>query len=180
VRGLFLHDFQRARHGRLGPYGTKEWLLMGGAALTSLRAAHKVLPYVLNLDVPASMSAGESQGASVSFAGKAPGRKVHLQFFSAPDVTVEPAEADITEKDPSVSVKIRYAPNGNSSARAMRSFVAVRASDGEASHKAQIYAKYFQGTSGGAKAPPPAPAAGASSTPSGPPSPAAPGGTGKK
>ncbi len=66
VRGLFVHDYNRARRGRLGPYSTQEWLLAGGASLTSLRALHHRLPYVVSISAPQTIVPGSETTVTVN------------------------------------------------------------------------------------------------------------------
>jgi hypothetical protein len=143
VRGLFIHDFTRARRGRIAPYTMKEWLLAGGAAITSLRSLHKKLPYELSLSFPDAVAPGASAQGRLSFAGAAKGGAV-VELSAAPDVRVEPARIELTPESPSASFTVRYAPDGRSAARGFRSFVAARMGALRCGRR-QIYMKYFQG-----------------------------------
>jgi hypothetical protein len=155
VRGLFIHDFTRARRGRIAPYQMREWLLAGGAALTNLRALHRRLPYTLAFTVPDQLKPGERATGFVAFGENPSAARVTVQLSAAPDVEVWPAELELTPENSSVAFNIRYAPNSHSPARGHRSYVAARAVSQSApavltqkSRHCQIYMKYFQGLAG--------------------------------
>jgi len=144
VRGLFIHDFNRARRGRLGPYSMREWLLASAACLTSLREAHRKIDVPLSLNVPERVKPGGTGTAYVAVAGNAPGAPIKLEVYSSGDVEASPAELTLSGENASAAINLRYVPNDKSAARGHRSFVAVRRPP-EGKRRAQVYVKYFGG-----------------------------------
>ncbi|OQA92546.1 MAG: hypothetical protein BWY26_00176 [Elusimicrobia bacterium ADurb.Bin231] len=51
AKGVFIHDLQRALKGRKEPYSSKEWLLAGSAAITTLKKEHSVFPFDIKINV---------------------------------------------------------------------------------------------------------------------------------
>lgn len=145
VRGLFIHDFNRARRGRVGPYGMREWLLAGGASLTTLRSMHGKLAYKLDFKTPQTMAPGEKKTVTVSFQEGSAKANVSVTFYSAPDLDVYPQTIDLSPDHPSADVTVRYAPTEASAKRAYRSFMAARASTSRDSQRCQIHMAYMEG-----------------------------------
>jgi hypothetical protein len=148
VRAVFTHDFQRGWRGRLGPYGSREWLLVGGASMTRLRQIHGRLPYDLSLTAPASTVPGATQNAVLAFTKPAKGA-VKVQLYSSSDLHVTPTEVRLTPEEPSATVRLRWNPDGRSAARGNRAFLGARAESGDTSAHCQIYYHYIQGRFGG-------------------------------
>ncbi len=146
VRGIFIHDFLRAWKGRRGPYSMQEWMLAGGAALTTLRGLHGTLPYDLSLVLPEAAPPHRVHTGFLSF-GKTPSREpVTVELFSAPDVDVRPRQLELSSENPSASFEYRWAPDAQSAARGHRSFVAARAwRKDRPSERCQIHIMYFEG-----------------------------------
>jgi hypothetical protein len=164
VRGLFLHDFLRAWRGRLGPYSSREWMLAGGASLTTLRRHNRRLTYDLALRIPSRAKPSATQTGTLHFqpepprpepgAAAPPGLRparaavgpVSAKLYAAPDVEIWPDEFELSASSPTATFQFRWIPTPQSAERADRSFVAVRAQRLDASReRCQIHIMYFQG-----------------------------------
>jgi hypothetical protein len=157
VRGVFVHDYIRATRGRLGPYSSREWVLAGGAVMTSLRKLHGKLPYDLSLKFADSAPAGAAQTATVSVGPRLPGVAVKVEVYGSSDVEISTREFELSAKSTTTAVTVRWNPNAASGPRANRAFLAVRAHRPQVpSDRAQIHIMYFQGQRGHRIAPGPA------------------------
>jgi hypothetical protein len=151
VRGVFIHDIHRllvVNGKRKGPYGTFEWMLAAGHAVTETRRLNGALPFDATLELPASTVPGKEMTAVVSLRGEIPEGPVTLRFFGAPDLAGVP-EGDVvlSREKPSVAFTIRWTPVAPlSEQRGNRTFLAFRAAGkGCPENRPVIQTRYVQG-----------------------------------
>jgi len=151
ARGLFTHDLARALSGerQLGPYGSREWFLAGGAAMTRARDMNRALSYDLKFTVPDTARPGATLAGKIAFGDRPSQEPVTIHLFTAPDLEVSPAEVRLTPGKPSVPLILRWRPNEKSEPRGNRTFIALRAlRPARTGERCQIHARYIQGHPG--------------------------------
>ncbi len=155
VRGVFVHDLQRALRGNLGPYSPKEWLLAAGGALTQVREIHQRTPYRFTLTVPNESAPGAARLGTVAWVPGTSEGPVTVQLFSSPDVELSTRTVELTPTVSSATFVLRWMPNDRSPLRGNRAFVAARSWRADRPReRCQIHMAYIQGAPRGAPSDP--------------------------
>jgi len=122
-------------------------MIAGGAAITSLRQKHGVLPYTVSLSAPEQVRAGKTYAITLTVTAPATKsqkpEELTIEFHSSPDVTVTPSETKAPMAPGKISASLTWTPGASSAARANRAFVAARVRGPKG--KPQFVMAYFQG-----------------------------------